>query len=1089
MKKIFVYLTLGFTTLTSYAATPLWMRDIQISPDGTEIAFCYKGDIYKVPAKGGAATQLTTQDSYESNPIWSPDGRQIAFASDRYGNFDVFVMPANGGAAQRLTTNSTGETPSTFTPDGKYILFSAAIQDPVESALFPRSAMTELYKVPVTGGRTEQVLGTPAEAICFDKSGNLFFYQDQKGFEDQWRKHHTSSITRDIWTYDTRTGKHSNLTRHAGEDRNPILAPDGQTLYFLSERNGGSFNVYAFPLAQPESVKAVTDFKTHPVRFLSMSNNGTLCYGYDGEIYTQQGGSAPQKVQIEITRDDPSQVEYLNYTNGATSATVSPDGKQIGFIIRGEVFVTSADYATTKQITRTPANESGLSFAPDNRTLAYASERNGNWQLYLAKIARKEDPNFPNATIIKEEVLLPSTTVERACPKFSPDGKELAFIEDRIRLMVLNLETKKVRQITDGSTWYSTNGEFSYAWSPDSKWFTLEFIGNKHDPYSDIGLVSAQGNSPIINLTNSGYMSGSPRFALDGNAILFKTERYGMRAHASWGSQDDAMLIFLNQDAYDKYCLSKEDYELRKELEAEQKKAQGKDARKDKKKSQKDTGKDKADDDSPQVKDIIVELKNLEDRIVRLTPNSSDMGSVIISKDGETLYYLAAFEDGYDLWKMDLRKKETRLLHKMNAGWASMEMDKSGKNLFLLGGKAMQKMDVASNELKPVNYQAQVKMDLAAEREYMFDHVYKQQQKRFYNTNMHNVDWDSMSAAYRKFLPHINNNYDFAELLSEWLGELNVSHTGGRYYPTGQSEPTASLGLLFDWNYRGKGMRIAEVLEKGPFDNANTKAATGIVIEKIDGTEITPEMDYYTLLNDKAKKKTLVSLYNPQTKERWEEVVIPISNSMLSTLLYTRWVKQRAADVDKWSNGRLGYVHIESMGDDSFRSVYSDILGKYNNREGIIIDTRFNGGGRLHEDIEILFSGKKYFTQVIRGREACDMPSRRWNKPSIMLTCEANYSNAHGTPWVYRHRNIGKLVGMPVPGTMTSVSWERLQDPSLVFGIPVVGYRLPDNSYLENSQLEPDIKVANSPETIVKGEDTQLKVAVEELLKELESVL
>lgn len=285
--------------------------------------------------------------------------------------------------------------------------------------------MTELYKVPVTGGRTEQVLGTPAEAICFDKSGNLFFYQDQKGFEDQWRKHHTSSITRDIWTYDTRTGKHSNLTRHAGEDRNPILAPDGQTLYFLSERNGGSFNVYAFPLAQPESVKAVTDFKTHPVRFLSMSNNGTLCYGYDGEIYTQQGGSAPQKVQIEITRDDPSQVEYLNYTNGATSATVSPDGKQIGFIIRGEVFVTSADYATTKQITRTPANESGLSFAPDNRTLAYASERNGNWQLYLAKIARKEDPNFPNATIIKEEVLLPSTTVERACPQFHRTARNL----------------------------------------------------------------------------------------------------------------------------------------------------------------------------------------------------------------------------------------------------------------------------------------------------------------------------------------------------------------------------------------------------------------------------------------------------------------------------------------------------------------------------------------------------------------------------------------------------------------------------------------------------------------------------------------
>lgn len=1080
MKKILACITFGLTAIASQAATPLWMRDVRISPDGTEIMFCYKGDIYKVPAKGGNATQLTTQDSYECTPVWSPDGKQIAFASDRYGNFDVFVMPANGGAAQRLTTNSAGELPSSFTPDGKYILFSASIQDPATSALFPTSAMTELYKVPTTGGRTEQVLATPAEAVNFDKSGKQFFYQDRKGFEDEWRKHHTSSITRDIWMYNTQTGKHTNLTQHAGEDRNPVLSPDGQTIYFLSERNGGTFNVYSFLLSQPQSVKEVTSFKTHPVRFLSMSSNGTLCYGYDGEIYTQQNGSAPQKLNIEIIRDDQPQLANLDFTSGATSGTVSPDGKQVAFVIRGEVFVTSTDYATTKQITQTPAREAGLSFAPDNRTLAYASERNGNWQLYLAKISRKEDPNFPNATLIKEEVLLPSTTAERAYPQFSPDGKELAFIEDRIRLMVLNLETKKVRQITDGSTWYSTGGGYDYAWSPDGKWFTLEFTGNRHDPYSDIGLVSAEGNSPIVNLTNSGYSSGSPRFVLDGNAILFTTERYGMRAHASWGSQNDAMLVFLNQNAYDKFRLSKEDYELRKELEDNLKKEKDTAKEKDKKKETK-----KEDSDTIKVKDIVVDLKNIEDRIVRLTPNSSDMGSTIISKSGETLYYLAAFEGGFDLWKMDLRKKETKLLHKMDAGWANMEMDKEGKNLFILSSKEMQKMELPSNELKPVNFRTSMKMDLAAEREYMFDHVYKQQQKRFYNLNMHGVEWDTMSAAYRKLLPHIGNNYDFAELLSEWLGELNVSHTGGRFSPKGQSEPTASLGLLFDWNYADKGMLVSEVIEKGPFDKADTKVKAGIVIEKIDGMEITPEMDYYTLLNSKAKKKTLVSLYNPQTKERWEEVIIPISNGALSDLLYTRWVKQRAADVDKWSNGRLGYVHIESMGDESFRSVYSDILGKYNNREGIVIDTRFNGGGRLHEDVEVLFSGKKYFTQVVRGREACDMPSRRWNKPSIMLTCEANYSNAHGTPWVYSHQKIGKLVGMPVPGTMTSVSWETLQDPSLVFGIPVIGYRLPDGSYLENSQLEPDIKVANSPETVVKGEDTQLKTAVEELLKEL----
>ena len=1082
MKKLLTCLALSLVAASSYAATPLWLRDVQISPDGTEIAFCYKGDIYKVPANGGTATQLTTQASYECSPIWSPDSKQIAFASDRNGNFDLFVMSADGGAARRLTTHSASEIPSTFTTDGNYILFSASIQDPANSALFPTSAMTELYKVPVTGGRTEQVLGTPAEMVCFDKSGKTFLYQDRKGFEDEWRKHHTSSITRDVWLYNSENGKHTNLTAHAGEDRNPVFAPDGQTVYFLSERDGSTFNVYSFPISSPQSLKTVTHFKTHPVRFLSMGSNGTLCYTYDGEIYTQKQGDKPQKVKIDIIRDDQNTIADLNFSNGATSATVSPDGKQVAFIVRGEVFVTSADYNTTKQITHTPAREAGLTFSPDNRTLAYASERNGNWELYMAKIARKEEANFPNTTAIEEEVLLPSDKTERTYPQFSPDGKELAFIEDRNRLMVLNLETKKVRQVTDGSTWFSTGGGFDYSWSPDGKWFTLEFIGNRHDPYSDIGMVSAQGGK-IINLTNSGYTSGSPRWVLDGNAILFITERYGMRAHASWGSLNDVMLVFMNQDAYDKFRLSKEDYELQKELEKEQKDTTETKKNDKKKGDNKEKSEEKKEE---KVKDIVVELNNIEDRIVRLTPNSSDLGSAIITKDGETLYYLSAFEGGYDLWKMNLRKKDTKLLHKMDAGWANMEMDKDGKNLFLLGSNTMQKMGTDSESLKPISYQAHVKMDLAAERDYMFNHVYKQEQKRFYNLNMHGIDWDAMTKAYRKFLPHIDNNYDFAELLSEYLGELNVSHTGGRFRPQLKGDATATLGLLYDWNHNGKGLLISEVVEKGPFDHARSKVKAGNIIEKIDGQEITPESDYSVLLNGKARKKTLVTLYNPQTKERWEEVVVPVSNGVMSDLLYARWVKQRAADVDKWSNGRLGYVHIESMGDDSFRSIYSDILGKYNNREGIVIDTRFNGGGRLHEDIEILFSGKKYFTQVVRGREACDMPSRRWNKPSIMVQCEANYSNAHGTPWVYSHQKIGKLVGMPVPGTMTSVSWETLQDPTLVFGIPVIGYRLPDGSYLENSQLEPDIKVANSPETVVKGEDTQLKAAVDELLKEID---
>ena len=1081
MRKIFFAALTALIATAAMAETPLWLRYAKISPDGKQIAFCYKGDIYKVAASGGQAIQLTTKSSYEMNPVWSADGRYIAFASDRKGNFDVYVMPSEGGAPTQLTTNSASELPWAFSPDGKYIYFSAAIQDPASSALFPSSRLTEVYKVPVAGGRTTQVLGTPAEEITFNKNGKFFVYQDQKGMEDAWRKHHTSSVTRDVWLYDTTNGKHVNLTNHAGEDRSPVLSADGSTVYILSERDGGSFNVYSFPINEPKNIKSLTSFKKNPVRFLSIADNGTLCYTYDGEIYTQAPSGKPTKVKVALFHDDSDDVLRTSMTRGATAAVASPDGKQVAFIARGEVFVTSVEYATTKRITTTPEAEAGLSWGSDNRTLYYATERSGNWQLVKATIERKEDPNFPNATTIKEEILLPSSTVERAAPDVSPDGKKLAFIEDRNRLMVMDIESGKVHQVTDGSTWYETNGGFDYSWSPDSKWFTLTYIANQRDPYTDVGIVSADGGK-ITNITGSGYFSESPKWVMEGNAILFTSNRYGMRAHGSWGSQDDVLLAFVNQDAYDKYRMSKEDYELVKEAEKEAKKEA------DKKKAEEEKNNKKKDDKAAgekkdEVKDIVVELDGIEDRVVRLTPNSSSIASAMVTNNGDNLYYLSKFESGYDLWKLDMRKHSTKLVNKMNSGWANIQMGKDGKEMFVLGS-AMNKLTVASDKITPITYKAEVKMDLAAEREYMYNHVQHQVNKRFFRTDLNGCKWDMMCDTYRKFLPHINNNYDYANLLSELLGELNVSHSGGRYYPSNSSEATANMGLLFDWTYTGKGLKIDEVVEKGPFARSTSKVRPGMIVEKINGIEIDDENDYTQLLNGLAGKKTLVTLRD-KGGNTFEEVILPITNGAMNNLLYKRWVKRNAHLVDSLSGGRLGYVHIQSMNDESYREVYSQVMGKYYKKDGIVIDIRFNGGGRLHEDIEVLFSGKKYFTQVIRGREACDMPSRRWNKPSIMVQCEACYSNAHGTPWVYKHTGIGKLVGAPVPGTMSSVSWETLQDSSLIYGMPIIGYRLPDGSYLENTQLEPDIKVLNDPTEVVNGVDTQLITATKELMKQI----
>ena len=1074
MKRIFLLLT-AFIAISASAENASWLRYPSISPDGKNVAFSYKGDIYLVDSEGGEARQLTSNPAYDYSPVWSPDGKTVAFASDRYGNFDIYKVSIDGGVPVRLTTHSAKETPWTFTPDGKDILFTAHIQDPASSALFPKASMTELYSVSVDGGRPVQVLATPAEEVSFiGKTGN-FLYQDCKGGENIWRKHHTSSITRDIWMYDGTD--HVKLTSFEGEDRSPRVSDDGKTVYYLSER-GGSFNVYSFPVDDPQKITAVTKHKTHPVRFLTVSDDDVLCYGYDGDIYVKKPGSSAKKLSVSVRSDkNDDNLAELSVSGGGDN-DLSADGKQIAFVSRGEVFVASTEYNTVKKITDTPEAEADVAFSPDGKTLAYASEREGIWNIYTAELARKEDVSFPYATVIVEKPLFKNNKVDRRAPVYSPDGKELAYIEDRDRLMIMNLETGKTRQITDGSQCYSTTGSFSYSWSPDGKWILMSYCARGHYPYDDIGIVSTKGGEPMINLTESGYTDSAPQWVLGGNAILFASERYGMRNHASWGTLEDVMIVFLNRKAYDDFRMTKEEKELEKQVAGL---SEDKDEKSDKKGDKKD---EKKDEKKEKVEDIVVELDGIDERIMRLTPTSSNLGSAALSKDGKTLYYQASYESGMNLWKYDLEKGVPT---KIGSARGRMKWDEKQGTLYVLGGR-FSKMKEGGKSLENISVSSDMVMDLAAEREYMFDHVYRQEKERFYNEKMHGVDWEMLTSEYRKFLPHINNNYDFAELLSEYLGELNVSHTGSGYrVPSSrESASTANLGVFFDLGWDGDGLKVAEIVKGGPFDKASSKLAAGDVITSIDGVEIKKGMDYYPLLNRKAGERTLVGILKA-SGEKTDMVVLPISESRFNTLLYNRWVKQCAEKVQQLSGGRLGYVHIEGMDDASFRTVYSDILGRYNNCDGIVIDTRFNGGGRLHEDIEVLFSGEKYLTQEVRGKDACDMPSRRYNKASIMIIGEANYSNAHGTPWVYKHKDMGLLVGKPVPGTMTSVNWETLQDPTLYFGIPVVGYRKADGTYLENDQLHPDIDVENTKELVITGRDEQLEAAVKALLKQIDS--
>ncbi|MBD3639130.1 MAG: PD40 domain-containing protein [Crocinitomicaceae bacterium] len=1071
MKQILT-LVLAVASLSSFAQ-PLWMRYPQISPDGKTIAFSYQGDLFTVSSKGGEAKQLTSHSAHDYMPVWSPDGSKIAFSSDRYGNFDVFIVDATGGEPTRLSYHSSSDHVYDFTPDGKSVVYGSARLDDVNSVQFPHRILPEVYQVDIEGGRETQFLTITAEDIQFNKEGNRILFHNRKGYEDPWRKHHTSSVTRDIVAYDLDSKGYSIITHWNGEDRNPVWGDNGE-LYFLSEKSG-SFNIWKGDLKNPYG-EQVTQHENHPVRFLSRSDNSVLCYGYDGEIYTIENGTAA-KVNITINKDRVNNESRVERVTKAGQFAISPNKKEIAFIYRGEVFVTSVDYGTTRRITNTPEQERSVSFSPDGKKILYAGERDESWNIYQTVHDREGEKYFYNATLIKEETLI-NNGEETFQPMYSPDGKEIAYLENRTTLKVLNVESNKSRTVLEGKYNYSySDGDQYYTWSPDSKWLAVQFF--EYERWnSDVGLVEANGESAPINLTQSGYGNGVPKFAMDGQMVYYSTAKYGNRSHGSWGSEDDVEAIFLTDEAYQKFKLDEEEFALWKEEQKEAKKEENKDD---------DKKKDEDKEETNEVEPIKVELEGMEDRRVRLTIHSSHLGDFLVNNEGTELYYMARFEKAYNIWNTKFKENETKLLVKADTWSPSIEFDKDESNIFYNTKGMIMKYDLKANKPEPVKISAEMNLNEDAERSYMFYHAWRQVREKFYVEDLHGVDWAMYRSSYEKFLPHINNGYDFAEMLSELLGEINASHTGARFRSSDpMGDQTASLGCYIDDTYKGDGLKVVEILDKGPLVTKSKKIKNGVVIEKIDGISISREMNYYPLLNRKAGKKVLVSFYDPSSKERWDEIIEPISRGKENRLVYERWVKKCEETVEKESDGRLGYVHVTGMNSASFRDLFDKALGKYHTKEALIVDTRFNGGGWLHDDLATFLSGKLYMSFEPRGQKNMGgEPLMKWQKPSCVLMSEGNYSDAHLFPYTYKALGIGKLIGMPVPGTGTAVWWERMVDGKTVFGIPQVGMRSVSEGFLvENHDLEPDILVNNDYEQFTNGVDQQLLAAIKEMLKE-----
>lgn len=1029
-----------------------WLRQSSISPDGRQIAFGYKGDVYVVSAAGGEARRLTWDGSYDGWPVWSPSGERIAFSSERCGSLDVYVVDSRGGTPRRLTTHSLDERVLCFL-DEEHILYASKGMPTVEFIGFP-TGYNQVYCVDTAGGRPTLFCCVEMDAVAV-RDGQLL-YHDKKGYENEWRKHHRSPVTRDVWltSADGEGRTFRQLTRSNAENRNPVWTQDGRGFYYLSEDNG-TMNVFCCE-TMGGSARQVTHFEEHPVRYLSGSSEGTLCFSWDGGLYTMREGESPKRVDVRIVTDEGEAYKQPRVrADGAREMAVARSGKEIVVTVGDDLYATTTDYKTTRRLTNTPQGEASPTLSPDGRRLAYATDRGGEWEIYLRELG-EGDELFTYAKGDTERLLLGGSEPYTA-PQFSPDGKKLAYLANACEIRVYDFEREAWTKVLDEEHNFSYNdGDVRFEWSPDSRWIVSTSIADDGYFRPDVVVVSADGGE-VHNLTGSGYNDMRAQWAVGGRAVVWLSDRAGYRSHGSWGSETDVYVAYLDEDAYRESRLGKEGREVYGAFNRKS---------------------------SERGEEAVLSFEDVELRTERLTASSGNIRMFYLSPDGRKLYYVAGSGEGMqggDLYVRDLESMTTTLLV-AKVGMGACCADSAGENLYVcsMPEGRVSKIGLADGRVTPIEFAAETSETDAERRAYVFEHSVAQIRARFCDEGMHGVDFEKYVVHYREFLPSVGTTRDLAELISELLGELNCSHTGMVYKGRSQTQSTGELGAFYDESYAGDGLKIKEVLAGGPMDLASGRIEAGCVVKKIDGEAIKKGEDYYRLLAGKSGKWVLLTV---EDEDGEAEVYVRATDyERITPLLYERWVRRRAAFTKEYSKGRVGYVHIEDMDSKSYRKAYSDILGKLRGCEALVVDERYNGGGWLHDDLALLLSGHRYATFSARGRDIGFEPFTRWTKKSCVLINEDCYSNAHGFPVTYRAFGAGKLVGTPIAGTMTAVWWERLLDGELSLGIPQLHILDNDGRPLENQQLDPDIEVYNTPEQLLSGDDNQLRRAIDLML-------
>ncbi|MBI3821912.1 MAG: PD40 domain-containing protein [Planctomycetes bacterium] len=1028
MNRIVFGIILFLIPAAAHAQDPVrFVRGPDISPDGKTVAFSYLGDIWLVDVNGGVAKHLTMHEKHDYIPVFSPDGKWIAFSSNRHGQYDVFVISVNGGRPKRLTFDSADDYVTGWSPDSQHVLFQSG-----RSVDLP--FRMELYSVPLAGGQAKQVSAFEGREGVYSPKGDKIAYV--RGPGTWYRKGYKGSSNDDIWICNADGSNNQRVTKHPGQDSYPMWAADGKSLYYVSDVKGGLANIVNHELGDvlERSVNPVpvTQHKDDFVRRARICAKGEVIVyecGPDIWVHTIKDGKS-RKMKIGVQADDKANPEIVKtFTTGATEFAWSPDEKHIAFVVHGEIFLMGRDGGKAKRLTNHPAFDHGIAWAPDGKKILFLSDRGGHEDIYALESDDPDHRDIVGAHKYKVKQITDTPEAEVGV-SYSPDGQRVVFVRAG-KLIAMDPDgTNEKVIVNDGQV-------FDYEWSPDGQWICYARMdGSFASELFIIPSVGATFKNPARNITRFATYNGGISWSRNGSKIAFVSARKGNQTSA--------------------YVMA-----LQKPLGA----------------------------GAFPTKDI--DWENIHLRVKH--PANGTVTEVAISADGSKIAFRGTIDDVDDLW---LASSDGGSVQRLTTGgmkpaqitWSRYFpsqiyfRDGSGNiRAVMIGGQ-----NPVGPNIVPFSARMNIRQDeLFLE---MFDQSWRALNESFYDNKFHGADWRKVRAKYRPLVAHCELKEDLYTLISLMLGELNASHLGISGNLGTPEQQTAELGLIFDVRYPGPDLKVLEVLKGGPADRRGINIKPGDRIYRIDGVDLTARTNISKLLNDKVGEIVVLHIADadaPGGKRRVE--VRGENRAKINEPMYERWIKKNADRVTELSKGRLGYIHIPNMqepGLDRFiRTLYSDNFDK----DGIVLDVRFNGGGFTHDQVLNYLTGKEHTIFSHRdGSSGLVLRSydRKWTKPLTLLINNRSYSDAEIFPHAFRTWGLGKLVGQPTGGFVIGTRNVTLIDGS-TFRTPRIGVHTVKGINMEKEGVRPDVLIEPHPDDLARGIDVQLEKAIEVLTQDV----